>query len=148
MMFFRLPHPSYSSHISPKPSKPGQPMTADVYSLRPGIRSQHHQRCSRRTGRSAKKWGGSLYRPLPPAVSCVTALASARDSFHCMQVDTGSRSGETAGWFHPGYSDCFMTARLLKSLLKKRCAEPDSGNSRIIPIIQICNWSGTAHIAS
>ena len=59
------------------------------------------------------------------------------DSFHCMQVDTGSRSGETAGWFHPGYSDCFMTARLLKSLLKKRCAEPDSGNSRIIPIIQI-----------
>ena len=70
------------------------------------------------------------------------------DSFHCMQVDTGSRSGETAGWFHPGYSDCFMTARLLKSLLKKRCAEPDSGNSRIIPIIQICNWSGTAHITS
>ena len=66
------------------------------------------------------------------------------DSFHCMQVDTGSRSGETAGWFHPGYSDCFMTARLLKSLLKKRCAEPDSDNSRIIPIIQICNWSGTA----
>lgn len=62
------------------------------------------------------------------------------DSFHCMQVDTGSRSGETAGWFHPGYSDCFMTARLLKSLLKKRCAEPDSGNSRIIPIIQI--WTG------
>lgn len=58
------------------------------------------------------------------------------DSFHCMQVDTGSRSGETAGWFHPGYSDCFMTARLLKSLLKKRCAEPDSGNSRITPLFK------------
>ena len=24
------------------------------------------------------------------------------DSFHCMQVDAGSRSGETAAGFHPG----------------------------------------------
>lgn len=75
-------------------------------------------RCSRRTGRTAKNGEGPLSGPsLRSKLRHCSRISE--DSFHCMQVDTGSRSGETAGWFHPGYSDCFMTARLLKSLLKK-----------------------------
>ena len=147
MRFFRFTAPLLLfSHFS-QAIETRQPMTADVYSLRPGIRSQHHQPLQPPHRTDGKKMGRDLTGPsLRSKLRHCSRISE--DSFHCMQVDTGSRSGETAGWFHPGYSDCFMTARLLKSLLKKRCAEPDSGNSRIIPIIQICNWSGTAHIAS
>lgn len=43
-------------------------MTADVYSLRPGIRSQHHQPLQPPHRTDGKKMGRDLYQAPPSAV--------------------------------------------------------------------------------
>ena len=81
MRFFRFTAPlllfSHFSHAI----ETRQPMTADVYSLRPGIRPQHHQPLQPPHRTDGKKMGRDLYQAPPSAVSCVTALASARILF-------------------------------------------------------------------
>lgn len=46
-------------------------MTADVYSLRPGIRSQHHQPLQPPHRTDGKKMGRDLYQAPPSAVSII-----------------------------------------------------------------------------
>ena len=92
MRFFRFTAPLLLfSHFS-QAIETRQPMTADVYSLRPGIRSQHHQPLQPPHRTDGKKMGRDLYQAPPSAVSCVTALASARILFTaCRKTQAADR---------------------------------------------------------
>ena len=71
MRFFRFTAPLLLfSHFS-QAIETRQPMTADVYSLRPGIRSQHHQPLQPPHRTDGKKMGRDLYQAPPSAVSCI-----------------------------------------------------------------------------
>ena len=65
MRFFRFTAPLLLfSHFS-QAIETRQPMTADVYSLRPGIRSQHHQPLQPPHRTDGKKMGRDLYQAPP-----------------------------------------------------------------------------------
>ena len=74
MRFFRFTAPLLLFSHFYQAIETRQPMTADVYSLRPQPLQPPHRT-------DGKKMGRDLYQAPPSAVSCVTALASARILF-------------------------------------------------------------------